>query len=70
MSYVTQDQSPVVDRRTVQPFTIRAPFLQGPAGDVLARMTQALGVESCSPCEGRRRWLNEHLAFRPWTTPW
>ncbi len=31
------------------------------AGDLVARATKALGIETCSPCEARRRALNERL---------
>lgn len=66
MSYVTHDHNPVVERPAVRSFTIPVPFLKGPAGDVLASITQAVGVRPCSPCEERRRWLNERLAFQSW----
>lgn len=31
------------------------------AGDVVARMTKAVGIEPCTPCEARRQWLNERF---------
>lgn len=37
------------------------------AGDVVARLTGALGIEHCTPCEARRAALNARLP-RVW--PW
>jgi hypothetical protein len=33
------------------------------AGDVVARMTSAVGIEPCAPCEQRRKKLNRWLPF-------
>ncbi len=32
-----------------------------PAGDAVAGITSALGIESCPACERRRLWMNDHL---------
>lgn len=37
-----------------------APTYYG-AGDVVARATKALGIESCTPCERRRMALNQMM---------
>lgn len=68
MSYVTRDENPTTENQLRLP----VPFLrQGvAAGDLLASMARAVGVEPCSPCEERRRWLNDRLAFRPWSRTW
>lgn len=31
------------------------------AGDMVARATKALGMETCTPCEKRRRMLNQMM---------
>jgi hypothetical protein len=33
------------------------------AGDVVARMTKAVGIQPCTPCERRRRTLNRWFPF-------
>lgn len=52
------------------PTSIRVPFLRQEigAGDVIAGITQALGVTPCTPCEERRRKLNQKLTLTPWGT--
>ena len=49
---------------------IPVPFLREPVrlGDAVARITSAVGVKPCSPCEQRRRWLNERGVLNPWNT--
>lgn len=49
------------------PRQIRVPFLRRPlgAGDAVANVTKAFGVKPCTPCEQRRRWLNQRLQFVP-----
>lgn len=49
---------------------IRVPFLreQIGAGDAVKAMTQAVGIRSCTPCEERRRRLNQAFVFTPWET--
>ena len=51
-----------------QPLQIRVPFLrqQIGSGDVVAGVTQAIGVKPCPPCEERRRRMNQAVVFRPW----
>lgn len=34
------------------------------AGDMVARMTKAVGIQPCAPCEKRRQKLNRLLPFR------
>lgn len=52
------------------PDRVRVPFLKQEigAGDVIAGITQALGVPSCTPCEERRKKLNQKLTLTPWGT--
>ena len=35
------------------------------AGDVIAKVTTALGIKPCSPCQKRREQLNQALKFTP-----
>lgn len=60
--------NPLADALAQSNVHVPLPGLAQPigAGDVVARVTQALGIPTCSPCEQRRRWLNEHLQFDPW----
>lgn len=46
---------------------IPVPFLNNAAGvgDLVARLTQAVGIQPCSLCEQRRQLLNQ-IQFRPW----
>lgn len=52
------------------PDRLRIPFLNQEigAGDVIAGITQALGVTPCTPCEERRKRLNQRLTLTPWGT--
>jgi hypothetical protein len=52
------------------PRHIRVPFLnhQVGLGDSVAAATQAMGVQPCTPCEERKRKLNQMLQFDPWRT--
>ena len=48
------------------PATVVVPLpLEGPvgAGDVVKKVTEALGIRTCSKCEERRRWMNRALSF-------
>jgi len=33
-------------------------------GDVVARVTKRLGIQECSGCKARRRWLNRKVPLR------
>ena len=35
-------------------------------GDVIARMTQAVGVKPCTPCKQRQEELNRRVRLMPW----
>ncbi len=52
------------------PERIGVPFLKQEigAGDVIAGVTEALGITPCTPCEERRKKLNQKLSFTPWGT--
>ena len=39
------------------------PIRQIGAGDVVRKVTGAVGMRTCGSCEQRRRWLNSKLAF-------
>jgi len=45
------------------PLRIPVPGMQQGVGlgDVIARMTHALGVRQCEPCKRRQEWLNRHF---------
>ena len=47
--------------------TIRVPGLKTEtgAGDLIAKVTTALGIKPCSPCQKRREQLNQKLKFTP-----
>lgn len=51
-----------------QPRQISVPFLQQETGlgDLIARATKALGATPCTPCEERRRRLNQQVQLSPW----
>jgi hypothetical protein len=48
-------------------FQVPVPGLQRNvgAGDLIQRLTQAMGIKPCAPCEQRREQLNRLLAFQP-----
>ncbi len=52
------------------PTTIRLPFKMIPkegigAGDLVKKLTKAVGLEHCpDPCEKRRKWMNDQLVIR------
>lgn len=50
------------------PMRLPVPFLRRDvrAGDAVAAITQATGIRPCSPCEQRKRALNQRLVFTPW----
>ena len=33
-------------------------------GDVVAKVTKAVGIKPCGPCERRRQWLNARVPFK------
>lgn len=49
------------------PRSIRVPFIKKPipAGDAIARITQAVRIQPCGGCERRRQALNQRLIFKP-----
>jgi len=51
---------------------IKVPFLKEPvgAGDVVKAATSAVGVKPCTPCEERRRKMNEALRLVPREAIW
>ncbi len=52
------------------PARIPMPFLNREigVGDVVSGITQAFGVTPCTPCEERRKKLNQRLTLTPWGT--
>ena len=50
-----------------QPVKVRIPFLGATqevgAGDVIARMTKAIGIKPCLPCQRRQAALNRRIVF-------
>lgn len=56
--------------RVPDPLRIPIPFLkqQIGSGDVVAGITEAVGIEPCSPCEERKRKMNQRVQFTPWNT--
>jgi len=52
------------------PVEIRVPFLNRSigAGDVVRNATEAMGIQPCTPCEERRRKMNQRVVFTPWGT--
>lgn len=57
--------------KVVAPATLQKPKVVVPlpikgqvgAGDVVKKVTTALGIKPCTPCEERRKRLNKALAF-------
>jgi hypothetical protein len=52
-------------------FTVPVPFYQGQQvglGDAVHQVTDAMGIEQCSPCKARQEALNRWLQFRGWQT--
>jgi hypothetical protein len=33
-------------------------------GDVVARVTKAVGIQPCEPCNKRRQWLNKYFPIK------
>ena len=58
--YDVSDQTPQEAPRFVLPVPLSEPV---GAGDVVKKVTEALGIRPCSKCEQRRRRLNRALAF-------
>lgn len=52
-------QRPTKKSKIVVPLPIK----QVGAGDVVKKVTNALGLKTCGPCEERRRRMNQALAF-------
>ena len=52
------------------PRQIRVPFLHHAvgAGDAVRAATQAMGIQPCTPCEERRKRMNQRLTLTPWST--
>lgn len=53
-----------------RPMELRMPYApqQGVGlGDVIARITQSMGIESCTPCQRRQQQLNNWMRF---TSAW
>ena len=51
-----------------QPRSIPVPFLRNavPAGDDVAAMTAAAGIQPCGGCKQRQHALNQRFVFQPW----
>jgi hypothetical protein len=67
----TQGQVQGQEERPRFQLRIPVPFLHQSvgAGDMVAGVTRAAGVEPCTPCQERKRRMNERLQFNPWN-PW
>jgi hypothetical protein len=50
-----------------EPKTLHVPGLQKEigAGDLVAKVTAALGIKPCTPCQKRREQLNQALKLTP-----
>lgn len=48
--------------------SVSVPFLRQTigAGDAVAAFTAQLGMQPCTPCEERRRKLNQLFTLQPW----
>lgn len=33
-------------------------------GDVVAKVTKAVGIKPCAPCQKRRQWLNKYFPIK------
>jgi len=55
------------DTQQSTPRQVHVPFLSVPlgAGDAVKRVTQALGVKPCSPCQKRAEKMNQAVRFVP-----
>ncbi len=58
----------------IRPFKIRIPgFITDEEiglGDCIKRITYAIGIKPCSPCEQRAAALNRRVVFAPRTKYW
>lgn len=34
------------------------------AGDLVAKVTKAVGIKPCAPCQKRRQWLNKYFPIK------
>lgn len=50
-------------------YQVRMPYVPPEGiglGDVIARMTQAIGVKPCTPCKQRQEALNQRVRLTEW----
>lgn len=43
---------------------LRKPEPSKGLGDTIAKVTKAVGIKPCGPCERRRQWLNARVPYR------
>ena len=50
------------------PVRIPVPWLRQEtgSGDVVRGVARAVGVKPCTPCEARRKAMNQRVVFSPW----
>lgn len=68
MQLLFPEQQQPESRELQQPANISVPFLrqQVGLGDLIAKATHGLGIAPCTPCEERRRRLNQVLQLNPY----
>lgn len=56
------------DRERSNPLKVPVPFLRGSVGlgDVVTKITEAVGVKPCTPCEERKRRMNQAVQLQGW----
>lgn len=72
MNWLTSYLTAARDANSGNALSVPVPGLRNLTGigDVVSSVTSAFGAESasCSPCDERRRWLNEHFRLVPYGT--
>jgi hypothetical protein len=53
----------LVEEKTPSTSTPTTERIRG-VGDVVAKVTKAVGIKPCPPCQKRRQWLNKYFPIK------